>query len=517
VLKEIRNLKINKSPGIDGIHPRVLKELDEVIVDPITIIYSRSLEASELPSQWKEAEITPIYKKDERYLPKNYRPVSLTSIICKMLEKLIVEDLIKHIKDNQLNCKEQHGFTPKKSTVTNLLETLNVIYEAQMHGIPVDILFLDYQKAFDTVPHQRLLKQVESFGIIDKALNWIQSFLSNRRQRVRVNNSISTWKPVISGIPQGSILGPILFTIFVNDIPAMLKSIIAMYADDTKIFTSLVADNPNTNLVDDLQMLQDWSDKFQMKFHPDKCHVMHIGNTNPKQQYTMNTDNGQHILDEVTSEKDLGILLDDKLKFTDHINIKINKANQILGCIKHTFKFMNKEIFSLLYTSLIRPHLEYGSVIWSPHLKRDIDALEKVQRRATRLVPELRHLSYSDRLKSLNLPTLKFRRERADIIETYNILTSKHLLNTDCRCHLCPNKKMFQYSLATQTRGHRMKLQSQKDTSIRYHFLAARVVNSWNRLPESTVTQPTLQKFKTALHKQWETDTDIYYDYTFSY
>ena len=174
VLKVIRSLKVNKSPGIDGFHPRVLKELDDIISDPITIIYKKSIEESVLPKQWKEAEITPIFKKDERHLPKNYRPVSLTSIICKIIEKLVVEDIVNHIKSNQLNSDRQHGFTPGKNTTTNLLETLNVITEAQMHGIPVDLLFLDYQKAFDTVPHQRLIQQVKSFGIVDKALNWIQ-------------------------------------------------------------------------------------------------------------------------------------------------------------------------------------------------------------------------------------------------------------------------------------------------------------------------------------------------------
>ena len=518
VLKAIRNLKVNKSPGIDGIHPKALKELDEVISYPITMIYKKSLEESELPRQWKDAEITPIYKKEQRNLPKNYRPVSLTSIICKIMEKLVVEDMINHIRSNQLNSKAQHGFTPNKSTTTNLLETLNVITESQMHGIPVDILFLDYQKAFGTVPHQRLLKQVESFGIVGNALKWITSFLTNRRQRVRVNSSTSSWKPVISGIPQGSILGPILFTLYVNDIPALLKSIIAMYADDTKIFAALLSECPNNSLVSDLKVLEDWSRKFQMKFHPDKCHVMHIGSNNPLHEYTMTKDDDtQHILEHVEKEKDLGILIDNKLKFTEHINLKINKANQILGCIKHTFKHMNKEIFQLLYKSMVRPHLEYGSVIWNPHFKKDQDAIERVQRRATRLVPEVRHLSYNDRLRALNLPTLKFRRDRADLIETYNIMSGKHIINTDCRCHLCPNKKMFQKSLATNTRGHSMKLQAQKDTGNRFHFLAARVVNHWNHLSEATVTQPTIQQFKTQLHKQWDNDNDIYYEYNFSY
>ena len=280
ILKVIQNLKTNKSPGIDKIHPRVLKEVAEVISHPITLIYEKSLEESELPRQWKDAEITPIYKKEARNLPKNYRPVSLTSIICKILEKLIVEDIVKHVKSNHLNSQEQHGFTPNKSTTTNLLEALNVITEAQMHGIPLDVLFLDYQKAFDTVPHQRLLLQAESFGIRGKVLNWIKAFLSNRRQRVRVNDSTSSWKPVISGIPQGSILGPILFILYVNDIPSQLQSIISMYADDTKLFSALLSDGTPNTLISDLKLLEEWSKKFQMKFHPGKCHVMHIGTNN---------------------------------------------------------------------------------------------------------------------------------------------------------------------------------------------------------------------------------------------
>ena len=200
-----------------------------------------------------------------------------------------------------------------------------------------------------------------------------------------------------------------------------------MYADDTKLSSAVMCDGTPNTLANDLKLLEEWSDKFQMRFHPDKCHVMHIGNNNPKHEYTMSKGEELHKLEKVSSEKDLGILIDDKLKFSEHINIKVNKANQILGCIKHTFKHLTKDVFKLLYKSLVRPHLEYNSVIWSPHLKKDMDSIERVQRRATKMVPELRNLSYEDRLRQLELPTLKFRRDIADIIEVYNILTENQI------------------------------------------------------------------------------------------
>ena len=297
----------------------------------------------------------------------------------------------------------------------------------------MDILFLDYSKAFDTVPHRRLVKQLESFGINGGALAWTDSFVTDRRQKVRANGELSEFKPVKSGVPQGSILGPILFTLFVNDIPSELETIISMYADDTKVYTAITSESSITSLKSDLRKLETWAQLMQMKFHPAKCKVMHLGKNNPKETYQMKTAEGKyHNLEETELEKDLGVEIDNRLKFSHHIQSKINKANRVLGCLKHTFKFLNKEIFTLLYKSLVRPHLEYASCIWSPQIKRDQDAIERVQRRATRLLPELRNLPYTSRLQQLNLPTLKYRRRRADMIETYRIMTNQHSINSHC-------------------------------------------------------------------------------------
>ena len=413
VTKILKGLQTNKSPGLDQIHPRVLKELADTFAHPLTIIFKKSVESGELPRNWRDAVITPIFKKDNKALPENYRPVSLTSLICKILERIITIHLLNHLKENEMSCPQQHGFVKKKSVTTNLLEVLNIWTEALMHNIPVDVLYLDYSKAFDTVPHQRLLKQVKSFGVTENALQWIESFLSNRRQKVRVNNEVSEWSPVISGVPQGSILGPILFTLFVFDIPDAINSLISMFADDTKIYKMLTSASSGEELEESLHQLEEWAERMQMRFHPGKCKVMHLGKRNQKKNYSMKDGRGgMHILEEVTVEKDLGVKIDNQLKFTDHVQAKVNTANKTMGFIRHSFQYLDKEIFSLLYKALVRPHLEFASCVWSPQHKYNRDAIERVQRRATKCVPGLYNLSYSERLRELKLETLRVQKEK---------------------------------------------------------------------------------------------------------
>ena len=517
VNKALKSLRTDKSPGIDDIHPRPLKELADVLSKPITMIFHKSLQTAQLPRNWLDAVIAPIFKKGQRCLAENYRPVSLLCIISKILESIITPQIVNHIKNNHLACSQQHGFTKGRSTTTNLLEALNIWSEAIMHDIPVDILFLDYAKAFDSVPHKRLMKQVESFGIQGEALQWITSFLMNRRQQVRANGECSDFNPVISGVPQGSILGPVLFTLYVNDIPDGLETLISMYADDTKLYATLTSENSTDQLLSDLRKLETWARLMQMKFHPGKCKVMHLGKNNPKKSYEMKTHDGKyHTLEETEVEKDLGVLVDNKLKFSQHIQSKVNKANKILGCIKHTFKYMNKDIFTMLYKSLIRPHLEYASCIWSPQLKRDKDSIERVQRRATKLVPELKHLPYSSRLQQLGLPTLTYRRRRADLIETYRIMNEQHSMNTNCQCSLCPDKQMLDLSANTHTRGHRFKLKTHLASGARKQFFTTRVTADWNSLEEATVTAENVNHFKSRLEKEWSSQ-ELKYQYTFSY
>ena len=514
VLKILKSLDPNKSTGVDKIHPRVLKEAAEKVALPITIIANKSLKSAILPRNWLDAQIIPIYKKDDRQDPANYRPVSLTSIICKIVEKVIAPQVIKHIMDNQNYNSKQHGFTVGRSTTTNILEAMNIWTEALHHNVPIDVIFLDYSKAFDSVPHKRLIKQVQSFGIEGEALRWIEAFLNTRRQKVLANGAQSNWYPVVSGIPQGSILGPILFSLFVNDIPKEIRSHISMFADDSKIYLPLHTDMDNYQLQQDILDLEDWACKMQMKFHPDKCHVLHLGNNNPMHMYYMHSGSDLHLLKEVAVEKDLGIHTDNKLTYNVHIQEKINKANKTLGYIRHTFKYLDKENFLMLYKSLVRPHLEYGSTIWSPHFKYHIDAIERVQRRATRLVPGMKHLTYEERLENLGLETLEYRRRRADILELYRIMNEEHQLDLNCYCAKCPAKSMFQPALSNTTRGNSRKLQIQEALSLRHHFFATGVTPQWNKLSNEVVTAKNINIFKSHIEKEMGNSK---YTYKFSY
>ena len=230
----------------------------------------------------------------------------------------------------------------------------------------MDVIILDYAKAFDTVPHIRLGNQIETFGNSGNMLAWIKAFQTGRRQGVVVNSALSPCTPVTSGVPQGSVLGKLLFTLFVSDIPSTVNNFCSLFADDTRIHSALydAHNSCTTSLQEDLDRLQNWTLDMQMRFHPAKCRTMHLGKHNPNTKYTLPICDGTlHEIAQTAEEKDLGDTIDDKLIFSRHIQIQVNKANNAVGLIRHTYYHLDKESFLYLYKSLVRPHLEYASVI----------------------------------------------------------------------------------------------------------------------------------------------------------
>ena len=347
-------------------------------------------------------------------------------------------------------------------------------------GLPWDGTYTDFSKAFDSVPQKRPLTKIHAFGICGKVLKWIECFLNQPKQRVVIESEFSDWKPVTFGIPQGSVLGPVLFTIFINDMPDVIRSFKKLFADDTKIFKAIESMNDIS-----INKLFEWSLKWQLPFDIGKCKVIHYSKDNPENEYSMialplSTD---------TSEKDLGVTFDTSLKFRQHIGNMIAKANSRVGLVKRAFSKLNPNSFKSLYKSLIRPTLEYCSAVWYPLYKGDEQEIEKVQRRATKLVPHLSALSYPERLRELNLTTLHYRRKHTDMIQVYRIVHNIDKIDFD----------VFFTKNDNPTRGHKYKLDKPRaNTKIRANSFSHRVINNWNALPERIIYEDNQQLWITV-------------------
>ena len=366
VENEIKRMNVNKACGPDEIPARMLQELINHISSPLVQIFRKSLQQGQLPSDWKLAYISAIFKKGNRHQAVNYCPISLTSVVCKLMETLLKHAFVKHLEDNDLLSKKQHGFVKGRSTTTQLLSYLTECTEVVASGGVVDAIYFDFAKAFDTVPHQRLLSKLSSYGIGGYLLEWIKSFLLDRRQIVKVNGVESYSCQVKSGVPQGSVLGPLLFVIYINDLPECIRSTSYLFADDTKVLRKIYSEDDAKLLQADIDILDNWSKKWLLRFHPDKCHVLTIGkfeNISHTERYKL----GNTELEHVFEEKDLGVMIDSDMKFDQHISAKVKKANSIAGLIRRSFSFLDGLLFKQLFTTLVRPHLEYCQSVWSPH------------------------------------------------------------------------------------------------------------------------------------------------------
>ena len=490
VEKKLKKLNPQKAQGPDQIPPRVLKELNKELAKPLSILFTKSIQTGKVPKEWKNAEVTAIFKKGNKTDPGNYRPVSLTCICCKLLEEFIRDQIVNHMTENELYSECQHGFRKKRSCVTQLIEVYDKITEMIDDGKSVDIVYLDFRKAFDSIPHERLLLKMKGYGITGKTLEWVRDFLNGRKQRVRLGNAYSSQTDVTSGIPQGSILGPVLFTIFINDLPEAIKVQCKVFADDTKIYEDA---KKGKSIQEDLYSMQKWTETWNLYFNVAKCKVMHIGKKNPMNSYYMKIEENNKKLDTCEAEKDLGITFDANLNFDNHISNITKKANQMLGIIKRTFTFMDKQTFLLLYKALVRSHLEYGNVIWNPYLKRQSIQIERIQRRATKLVPECKEMSYKQRLRYLKLHSLKGRRIRGDMIQVYKIC---HGID-DISAH-----KLLPFATYRNTRNQGLKLRhrfSHKD--IRKFTFSNRVVDHWNALPIEIKEAPSVNAFKNRIDR----------------
>ena len=457
------------------------------------MIFNLSFSSGKIPDSWKEADIIPLHKKGEKNKRDNYRPVSLTSIPCKVCEKIVRQHLVDFWITKDIFIPDQFGFMKGRSCLSQLLTVFHDWSSNRNSGLSTDVVF---SKAFDSVPHERLLLKLHSYGIRDPLLSWVRSFLTNRHQRVVVRGSPSSWTSVLSGVPQGTVLGPVLFIIYINDITRNLTSQCKLFADDMKVYKVLRNTNENMHVLQqDLYSLEQWSTEWQLDFNTKKCEVMRISKRSDKSipEYKL----CGSILKTVSEVKDLGIYITSNLSWSLQATKCANKANSLLGFIKRIVGPKSPDLFSKLYKSLVRPILEYCSPVWSPHLKKDIEILEKVQRRASRfaLGTDAKDMPYDERLNRLKWPTLEKRRLFSSLCECYKTINRLNGLD--------PQELFIFADKFRQLRSNhcfKLKARSAKLNSYKYSFFI-RIINLWNNLPKEIAEADNLGTFKKYLKK----------------
>ena len=325
VLKLLNDLNIHKAMGPDELHPRVLKQRAPTIAPILQLILQKSIDSGQVPSDWKTANVCPIFKKGQNYDAANYRPISLTCVCSKLLEHIVTKHVVAHLEKHSILYDMQHGFRSKRSTETQLIAFSQDILKNLSSGQQTDVVIMDFAKAFDKVSYWRLAVKLKNYGITCSTNKWIEDFLSQRTQRVVCNGRFSDWASVKSGVPQGSVIGPILFLIYINDLPEEVKSTVRLFTDDTIMYMTMTSTNDATSLQKDLDNLASWEKKWQMQFHPQKCSVLRI--TRKKTTQIHDYQLHGHILKSENSSKYLGVTIDNKLCWNDHIDNICNKAN----------------------------------------------------------------------------------------------------------------------------------------------------------------------------------------------
>ena len=490
--KLLAKIQPHKATGPDEIQGRVLKECKTAIAPVLTRIFNTSLKTGKIPDDWRHANVCPVYKKGDKHDAINYRPISLTCICSKLLEHIVSSNVMRHLEDNKILYDLQHGFRSSRSCETQLLSFVQELAKDNNDNIQTDIIIMDFAKAFDKVPHRHLIYKLNYYGIDPNTINWIRDFLSNRTQTVVLEGQQSNKLSVTSGVPQGTVLGPILFLIYINDLPDYMKhSTLRLFADDSIIYRQIYSTSDSKLLQLDLEAAGKWEQDWLMSFHPDKCSILSV--TRKRSPITFSYNLHNHILQKVDSAKYLGLTLQSNLKWDKHITSITSKANQSLGFLKRNLKINSTHIKSHAYKALVRPKLEYGSVIWDPHNKQQINMIEKVQRRAARFASNRYHntSSVTDMINELNWPPLEIRRIRSRLIMFYKI--THQLVAINFSNVLIPLDPRTRHSHDFGFRHIYSHVNSYK-----FSFLPRTIVQ-WNLLPVNVVSCDTVDSFKTLI------------------
>lgn len=479
VLKALEAIDTSKACGPDQIPGRLLKECANEIAPSLTHLINLSLRLGHVPREWKCANVVPVFKKGNKEDVTNYRPISLLSLVDKIVERCVFDKFFPFLADRIYHL--QHGFMKGRSTVTQLLEIVHILTQAIDQGNQTDIAFLDFSKAFDSVSHSLLVHKLHHAGIKGPLLQWFASYLHDRKQRVVIDGKSSEWLSVSSGVPQGSILGPALFVLFINDMPNVISnsSTLALFADDAKCLRIIKSVSDCVELQADIDNLTMWSVIWKLAFNIQKCAISTMSRKRSPIKYDYNI--GDCSLKRVEEQRDLGVIMTSNAKFHEHIHAVVSKANKMLGLIRRTLTRDERLLPTLktLYVALVRSHLEYASEVWSPTSVTLIKLIEGVQRRATRLL--LPDLSYCERLQRLDLLPLVYRREIKDLTTFHKMIIGQYDCNFQSYIEFCSDKRLRSFAQG------KLKTARCKSELFKGSFFN-RIVYLWNNLPENLRT-----------------------------
>ena len=489
VLEALSSLDSTKSSGIDGIGPKLLKHCALALYGPIHHLFCTSLTKQVLPSDWKHHCITPIHKSGDKASVNNYRQISLLCTLSKVLERFVFDHLNKFFLENSIITTSQFGFRKHHSSVQQLLLFLSNVHDTLNRNAHCDVIYLDFRKAFDSVPHNELLLKLWNIGITGSIWSWLKEYLSNRCQQVSINGCLSSPLPVISGVPQGSILGPLLFLVYVNDLPShTMFTSLYLFADDTKCLKPILTPADSLLLQHDLNQLSAWSSDWKLLFNLSKCLFLSFKAKNPvassphsQHQYSISG----HQIVPCNQHTDLGVMMTSDTSWSNHIALISSKAYKKLGLLRRTFCSTNS-IWAKksLYLSLVRSQLVYCSQIWRPSLLKDIITLETIQRRATKFILGDYTSSYKSRLTKLHLLPLMMALELYDI--TFFIKSFKqptHSFNI-------LNFVSFNQN-STRSGTHCKLIQPITRTNRAKQFYFNRLPRIWNALPPIDLSNST--------------------------
>ncbi|MCG8046489.1 MAG: reverse transcriptase domain-containing protein [Candidatus Thiodiazotropha endolucinida] len=493
----LKSLPLGKAAGPNGLSNRILRELSSVLSRPLCSVFNQSLQTGIVPTHYKEANVCPVPKKGDLATVSNYRPISLLNSESKVLERLVFKYLFNHFRDNNQLTSLQSGFVPGDSTINQLTLLYNTFCHALDCGKEVRAVFCDISKAFDRVWHNGLIFKLQAAGVTGEVLTWFKSYLSDRKQRVVLPGTTSDWVYIRAGVPQGSILGPLLFLLYINDIVVDIGSNIRLFADDTSLF--IVVDNPETAancLNSDLSKISQWAKTWLVSFNPSKTESLLISRKRNQPQHPPIIMQNQAIT-EVEHHKHLGVYFSRDGTWHQHINYITEKAWTRINVMRKLKFKLDRKSLETIYLVFIRPLLEYGDIIWSNCTQYEKDELEKIQTEAARIATGTtklisRRVLYTE----IRWESLEQRRKHHQLTLFYkmiNHLTPAYLTTLIPQSVSSLSRYNLRNSNDLQTIDAR--------TNQYYHSFLPSAIRAWNSLPIDAQQSNTVNSFKSFLKK----------------